>query len=84
MERRVRIGVGSFQNPGERFAASVLGLTQLRRQMYIPTAEMGQHRFQPFANPRFARIDLLPSADQADDDRPIFMSIETGDQEGGL
>ena len=75
-------GVGSFQNPGERFAASVLGLTQLRRQMHIPTAEMGQHRFQPFANAGFARVDLLPSADQADDhedergarpDRPVLL-----------
>src|SRR6185503_7629547 len=36
---------------------------------------------QPFANSRFARVDLLATANEANDDRPVCMSVEIGDQE---
>src|SRR5579863_2496584 len=36
---------------------------------------------EPFANSRFAGVDLLAAADEANDYRPVLMSIEIGDQE---
>jgi len=52
--------------------------------MHVPVRETPFRGPKPFPDPGLTCIDLLASADQANDDAPIFVSIDTRDQKLGF
>src|SRR4051812_43891550 len=46
----------------------------------MPIGKRSQHRVNPFSDSGFAGIDLLPTANQAHDDRPIGMPVKARDE----
>src|SRR6185436_2689262 len=47
----------------------------------LPVRKRAMKRIKPFADPCLTGIDLLASADEADNDRPIAVSAEARDEE---
>src|SRR5262245_21537293 len=62
----------------------ILAVYQSIRHIDAPMPKRPVQRLQPFTDPRFAGIDLLPTPDEADDYSPVVMPIKTRDQELGF
>ncbi len=84
MEGIVKVGVCiltcSFQrSPGCGFAVS-----KPRRNVHFTLGEGAGYRIKPSVNPGFAGVNLLPSANQTNDDRPLLLPVHVGNQKIGL
>ena len=62
----------------------ILGVCQFGRNMNFPISEVFVQCFDPFGNSGFAGVDLLASADKADDGGPVFPLVKGPDQESSF
>ena len=59
----------------------VLGVGEIGRDINAPVREAVAYRVEPVADAGLARVNLLTTADETDDDGPGFVPIEIRDQE---
>src|SRR5262245_21494553 len=81
MEGIVKTCLGSAPNEFERATCRVLTVYEALRYANVPVSKLGVDRFNPCADPGFAPVNLLPTADETDNRRPIRMTIKTRDKE---
>lgn len=63
------------------YVPAVFGTYEFVGYVHVPIRKRSFDGFEPFRKPRFARIDFLSSAHQANDGRPIRMAVHDSDKE---
>jgi hypothetical protein len=85
---QVEVGIEAYVRMRAQFVkhvySAVLGIAQLRGNMDLPVRERLLRGAHPLADSRFTRIDLLATTNEADNNSPIVMAIQAGDQESWL
>src|SRR5262245_13809097 len=76
--------VVSPRNLLEDSSCAIFGILEARGDMNVPLWERSDQGIDPLTNSRLTGVNFLTAADEADDDRPIPMAVETGDQEFGF
>src|SRR5437867_10918552 len=80
MQRIVELGARTLTNDLQHAASCVLTVSQPFGNKHLPLRKAPIHCIEPSVNTSFTCIDFLATADEADDHRPIFVSVHVRDQ----
>src|SRR4051812_30793810 len=72
--------VGAVPEPSQHLSRSVFRVRETRGNVDIPLWKRAIQRIDPLRNAGLSAVNLLASAHQANDDSPILVAVQTGDQ----